>query len=95
MMQFEGTTIFVNSALVREIAEEAGLHGFFGVIVCCLAKVPMVNDIAIPEFNEMARQLKHRGIVPHDCCVRCIGPALFKREEQIVLAGLIVNYTDA
>jgi hypothetical protein len=88
--QFDGTTIFVNSDLVRAIAEEAGLYGFFGIIVCCLSKVPMSGAIAVQEFNEMVRQLKARGIVPIDGRVRYIGPSL----EYSGAAGLVVNYTE-
>jgi len=86
----DGTTIFINSNLVRSLAEEAGLYGFFGVIVCCLQKVPMSGVLAIPEFNEMVRQLKARGIVPIDCSVRYIGPCL----EYSGASGLLVNYVE-
>jgi len=86
----DGVTKFVNSKIVIELAEEAGLHGFFGVIVVCLSGVPTSIDMAIAEHAEMARQLKRRGIVPQDCHVRYIGPWL----KYHGVAGLAVNYKE-
>jgi hypothetical protein len=88
-MQFEGTTIFINSELVIEIANRASLHDFAGVILLCLGR-KMSRESALAELHEVAVQLRALNMIPQDCAVEHIGLGC----DNYGRAGLIVNYTE-